>query len=107
MDRYDVGVGAKCPRSQLGQNTRLGDIVGGNNCELWKVIPRYVRVWYLHVGGMEGAPSTVPSGGMTNPSGMTNPIIEDDQPLYDWGIENRLDQYYQVGCYTVLWVAIG
>lgn len=26
---------------------------------------------------------------------MTNPIIEDDQQLYDWGIENRLDQYYQ------------
>ena len=26
----------------------------------------------------------------------SNPIIEDDQQLYDWGIENRLDQYYQV-----------
>ena len=25
-------------------------------------------------------------------------ILEDDQQLYDWGIENRLDQYtYQVG----------
>ena len=23
-------------------------------------------------------------------------ILEDDQQLYDWGIENRLDQYYQV-----------
>ena len=23
------------------------------------------------------------------------PILEDDQQLYDWGIENRLDQYYQ------------
>jgi len=56
---------------------------------------------------MEGAPSggmTIPNGpssgmpnnsAMTNTSGMTNPIIEDDQPLYDWGIENRLDQYYQ------------
>ena len=22
-------------------------------------------------------------------------ILEDDQQLYDWGIENRLDQYYQ------------
>ena len=32
---------------------------------------------------------------MTNPN-ISNPIIEDDQPLYDWGIENRLDQYYQV-----------
>jgi len=31
---------------------------------------------------------------MTNPN-ISNPIIEDDQPLYDWGIENRLDQYYQ------------
>jgi len=36
---------------------------------------------------------TIPSG--ANPNGMPNPIIEDDQPLYDWGIENRLDQYYQ------------
>ena len=26
----------------------------------------------------------------------SNPTIEDDQQLYDWGIENRLDQYYQV-----------
>ena len=23
-------------------------------------------------------------------------IVEDDQQLYDWGIENRMDQYYQV-----------
>lgn len=22
-------------------------------------------------------------------------IVEDDQQLYDWGIENRMDQYYQ------------
>ena len=28
-------------------------------------------------------------------------ILEDDQQLYDWGIENRLDQYtYQVGDYV-------
>ena len=26
-------------------------------------------------------------------------ILEDDQQLYDWGIENRLDQYYQVTQY--------
>lgn len=25
----------------------------------------------------------------------SEPIIEDDQQLYDWGIENRLEQYYQ------------
>ena len=28
-------------------------------------------------------------------------ILEDDQQLYDWGIENRLDQYYQVGCSAI------
>ena len=27
-------------------------------------------------------------------------ILEDDQQLYDWGIENRLDQYYQVNLET-------
>ena len=28
-------------------------------------------------------------------------ILEDDQQLYDWGIENRMDQYYQVSSYIV------
>ena len=28
-------------------------------------------------------------------------ILEDDQQLYDWGIENRLDQYYQVTIITL------
>ena len=30
----------------------------------------------------------------TNPNQDTLPIVEDDQQLYDWGIEHRLDQYY-------------
>ena len=35
---------------------------------------------------------------MTNSSSTNSgsAILEDDQQLYDWGIENRLDQYYQV-----------
>ena len=32
-------------------------------------------------------------------------ILEDDQQLYDWGIENRLDQYYQVQHSTGVQVA--
>ena len=32
----------------------------------------------------------------TTNSNTNSAILEDDQQLYDWGIENRLDQYYQV-----------
>ena len=32
---------------------------------------------------------------VTMSSGNNGTILEDDQQLYDWGIENRLDQYYQ------------
>ena len=48
-----------------------------------------------------GAPGTIlgpraqESGG--GAQGTQGTILEDDQQLYDWGIENRLDQYtYQV-----------
>ena len=33
---------------------------------------------------------------MSSSSSAPGTILEDDQQLYDWGIENRLDQYYQV-----------
>ena len=32
----------------------------------------------------------------SNTASNNGTILEDDQQLYDWGIENRLDQYYQV-----------
>ena len=38
-------------------------------------------------------------GGGGGGGGQQGTILEDDQQLYDWGIENRLDQYtYQVFC---------
>ena len=38
-------------------------------------------------------------GGGAPPPGT---ILEDDQQLYDWGIENRLDQYtYQVNSSSI------
>ena len=48
-------------------------------------------------GGAQGTilgPRAQESGGG---GGTQGTILEDDQQLYDWGIENRLDQYtYQV-----------
>ena len=44
------------------------------------------------VGGVGGG-----GGGGGVGGGTQGTILEDDQQLYDWGIENRLDQYtYQV-----------
>ena len=39
--------------------------------------------------------SAAANAGAGNP-GHVGTIVEDDQQLYDWGIENRMDQYYQV-----------
>ena len=51
-------------------------------------------------GGAQGTilgPRGQESGGGGGGGGTQGTILEDDQQLYDWGIENRLDQYtYQV-----------
>ena len=39
-------------------------------------------------------PAPNPSTGTANGGSDPIAIVEDDQQLYDWGIENRLDQYY-------------
>ena len=47
------------------------------------------------VGGGGGGGGV--GGGVGVGGGTQGTILEDDQQLYDWGIENRLDQYtYQV-----------
>ena len=54
--------------------------------------------------GSTGGDSTASSNASNNSSSSATPgnpghvatIVEDDQQLYDWGIENRMDQYYQV-----------
>ena len=48
--------------------------------------------------GPGAQPTILGPRGQEGPQGT---ILEDDQQLYDWGIENRLDQYtYQVGDYV-------
>ena len=46
-------------------------------------------------GGAQG--TILGPRGQESGNGTQGTILEDDQQLYDWGIENRLDQYtYQV-----------
>ena len=52
-------------------------------------------------GGDSTASSNASNNSPSSASAAGNPghvatIVEDDQQLYDWGIENRMDQYYQV-----------
>ena len=46
--------------------------------------------------GSTGGDSTASSTSASSNSAPVGTIVEDDQQLYDWGIENRMDQYYQV-----------
>ena len=46
--------------------------------------------------GSTGGDSTASSTSTSSNSAPVGTIVEDDQQLYDWGIENRMDQYYQV-----------
>ena len=57
-------------------------------------------------GGDSTASSNASNNSPNSASAAGNPghvatIVEDDQQLYDWGIENRMDQYYQVSSYIV------
>ena len=48
-------------------------------------------------GSTGGDSTSASSSGGGGGGGGGGTIVEDDQQLYDWGIENRMDQYYQAG----------